>query len=67
LSDDFTEAAQKIGRIIISELHLANSEKTFKPRDMGGVAGGQKYLEEGVFFKFARDAFGLYGSFGWLV
>ena len=62
LSDEFCETAQRIGRIIIDELSLPNSKKTYKPRDMGGVAGGQKYLEGGVFFKFARDAFGLYGG-----
>ena len=45
LSDEFSEAAQRVGRVIISELHLPNDKKTFKPRDMGGVAGGQKYLE----------------------
>lgn len=59
LSDEFSDAAQKIGRVIISELHLPDARKTYKPRNMGGVAGGQKYLEHGVFFKFARDAFGL--------
>lgn len=29
---------------------------------MGGVAGGEKYLVEGIFFKFAIDAFGVYGG-----
>lgn len=29
---------------------------------MGGVAGGEKYLIEGIFFKFAIDAFGVYGG-----
>lgn len=28
----------------------------------GGVAGGEKYLVEGIFFKFAIDAFGVYGG-----
>jgi hypothetical protein len=77
LSDEFSAASQKIGRVIISQvrrvrvdidtvvcvqLALPDSAKTYKPRDMGGVAGGQKYLESGVFFKFARDAFGLYNG-----
>lgn len=62
LSDEFCAEAQRIGQVIISELALPNAQKTYKPRDMGGVAGGQKYLEAGVFFKFTRDAFGLYGG-----
>ena len=45
LSDEFCAAAERIGRVIIGELTLSNAEKRYKPRDMGGVAGGMKYLE----------------------
>jgi hypothetical protein len=44
------------------EAHTAEWLKTIKPKDAGGVAGGEKYIEEGIFFKFAKDSLGLYGG-----
>lgn len=48
--------AKTYGRTIISELFLPESERTIKPADIGGVAGGKKYLVRGILFKLAKDA-----------
>lgn len=52
--DDFEEAAADIGRLIISERFIPEAAKTIKPVTMsGGVIGGVKYCQHGLFFKFA--------------
>lgn len=40
-------------RVIISELYVDN--KTIPPIDVGGVAGGSKYIVQGILFKFTLD------------
>ena len=55
LGNDFVSAATKYGKIIISELYLPYHQKTIKPVDAGGIMGGEKYLCQGIFFKFALD------------
>jgi hypothetical protein len=37
-------------------------QKSIKPINVGGVAGGEKYLFRGVFFKFAIDSHNIYGG-----
>ena len=54
---DFCYAAKTYGRIIISEKFLPRDEKTIKPIDAGGIAGGIKYLVSGILFKFAVDTY----------
>lgn len=61
-SKEFIKTAERIGKIIIDEVHLPVIQKNIQPAKMGGVAGGEKYLVEGIFFKFAIDAFGVYGG-----
>jgi len=59
----FASFASHIARTIISELHLPNEWKTYKPStDVGGIAGGEKYVVGSLFFKFALDWKHLYGS-----
>ncbi|MDP2437556.1 MAG: hypothetical protein Q8P67_17575 [archaeon] len=61
LSDDFIQAANTYGRIIISERYLA--KKTIPPDpSYGGAAGGEKYVVNQILFKFAVDFKGLYGG-----
>eukprot|EP01125_Pyxidicula_operculata_P012361 TRINITY_DN4058_c0_g3_i1.p1 TRINITY_DN4058_c0_g3~~TRINITY_DN4058_c0_g3_i1.p1 ORF type:complete len:1716 (+),score=453.31 TRINITY_DN4058_c0_g3_i1:38-5149(+) len=56
LAKDFSSVAKVYGKIIISESSLPYEHKTLKPvRDMGGVAGGDKYVIQGILFKFALD------------
>ncbi|KAN0035447.1 hypothetical protein ACTA71_004717 [Dictyostelium dimigraforme] len=64
LEHDFVYAAESYGRIIISENFLADELKTIKPVNVGGVAGGEKYIVQGILFKFALESetFGLYGN-----
>jgi hypothetical protein len=52
---------------LILELHLEKSQKkgfskTIEPQNVGGRAGGEKYIINNILFKFAVDAHGLYGS-----
>ncbi len=55
IAKDFLHVAQSYGKIIITERFLSNEEKTIKPIDVGGRAGGVKYIVSGVLFKFAID------------
>jgi tetratricopeptide (TPR) repeat protein len=55
LANDFVSVAEQYGRIIISERHLPNIDKTIRPVGVGGVAGGDKYIAQGILFKFAVD------------
>lgn len=58
LSRDFVQLAKMYGRIIISEHRLPDSEKTIKPTDIGGRAGGLKYIIRGILFKLSEDQMG---------
>lgn len=55
LANDFCFTAELYARIIISELYLPTSQKTIKPSSVGGVAGGQKFIVQGILFKFSVD------------
>ena len=41
LSNDFLKSARRYGKIIISEVYRANKFKTIKPKNVGGVIGGE--------------------------
>ena len=61
----FVDAASRAGRDIIADRSLPVEERRIKPADgMGGVAGGEKYVHGGIFFKFALDWKGMYGGHG---
>lgn len=51
LSRDFIQSASTYGRIIISERFC--KKKTIPPINLGGVAGGEKYIVQDILFKFA--------------
>jgi hypothetical protein len=68
---DFVKTASMYAKVIVKELYLPNECKTIAPIQVnfqeisnhvqaGGVAGGQKYVCGGIFFKVARDLYGLY-------
>lgn len=62
LTEDFLLAARVFGRIIISEAHLPMERKTIAPlSSLGGVIGGQKFLVQGILFKFSSDDAGIFG------
>eukprot|EP01133_Synstelium_polycarpum_P007370 gene7370-8589_t len=61
VAEEFVEVATKHGITIIQERgKLAGA--TISPYEIGGVAGGQKFLKDGIFFKFAFDVYGIYGG-----
>lgn len=51
LGKDFVTIAEAYGKIIISEYYQPIHRKTIKPADIGGIAGGQKYICKGILFK----------------
>eukprot|EP01127_Copromyxa_protea_P013751 TRINITY_DN3720_c0_g1_i2.p1 TRINITY_DN3720_c0_g1~~TRINITY_DN3720_c0_g1_i2.p1 ORF type:complete len:1412 (+),score=225.99 TRINITY_DN3720_c0_g1_i2:23-4237(+) len=55
LSMDFVSVAETYGKIIISENYIPDSMKTITPASVGGIAGGRKYICQGILFKFALD------------
>jgi len=64
LCDDFAKEAKRIGVVIIREMFLDLKQKSIQPVTyaLGGVAGGEKYIYKGIFFKFAVDFLNLYGG-----
>ncbi|GAM25977.1 hypothetical protein SAMD00019534_091520 [Acytostelium subglobosum LB1] len=52
---DFVKAAETYGKIIIKEMFMNDALKTIKPINIGGVAGGAKYICQNILFKFAYD------------
>eukprot|EP01127_Copromyxa_protea_P019033 TRINITY_DN6095_c2_g1_i1.p1 TRINITY_DN6095_c2_g1~~TRINITY_DN6095_c2_g1_i1.p1 ORF type:complete len:923 (-),score=155.82 TRINITY_DN6095_c2_g1_i1:794-3562(-) len=62
LGRDFISVAEMYGRVIISELYVDN--KTIPPMKLGGIAGGSKYIVQGVLFKFSLDS--CLGNSTWL-
>ena len=55
LGHDFVHAAKTYGKIIISELNMPEKEKTIHSINAGGVAGGEKYICQSIFFKMVTD------------
>jgi hypothetical protein len=63
IAQDFVSTAIMFGKIIISEVFLENENKTIKATaGFGGNAGGEKYVFNGILFKFAVDWKGIYTS-----
>ena len=52
---EFEFKCKLYGGVIISEKHLPDKQKSIKPLDIGGVAGGTKFMCNGILFKFAND------------
>lgn len=38
-------------QIIIAEAHVPDAEKTIRPVAIGGIAGGEKFVAQGILFK----------------
>jgi len=56
IAQEFSDTANLYAKIIISEMCLPIEQRTIKPVDVGGVAGGQKYIFHNILFKFALDS-----------
>ncbi|GAM24988.1 hypothetical protein SAMD00019534_081630 [Acytostelium subglobosum LB1] len=63
LSKDFLHAAITYGKIIIEEAFIDTRFKTIMSvPSLGGQAGGEKYVYNGILFKFASDWIKIYGN-----
>ena len=61
--DAFVATASSCSRIIVSERTVPNASKSIQPVDVGGVAGGEKFISHGIFFKvITAEARALYGG-----
>lgn len=59
IMNQFVDFVTPLAKQIITEENQIDQK--IKPYDdAGGIAGGEKYIHQGVFFKFARDKFGLF-------
>ena len=50
LLDQFLETAKRQGETIISEVNLPVEQKSIRPVDVGGVAGGLKFFSKGYYY-----------------
>ena len=53
LNREFIATATLYAKIIISEYFIASEKKSLRPKAIGGIAGGVKYLWKGILFKLA--------------
>mmetsp|Transcript_22531 Transcript_22531/g.32926 ORF Transcript_22531/g.32926 Transcript_22531/m.32926 type:complete len:1011 (+) Transcript_22531:60-3092(+) len=62
LNHDFVHTATTYAQTIISEYFLHIKDKSIVAKNMGGIAGGEKYLWRGILFKMADGATGPYNG-----
>eukprot|EP01091_Cochliopodium_minus_P007159 TRINITY_DN17083_c0_g1_i1.p1 TRINITY_DN17083_c0_g1~~TRINITY_DN17083_c0_g1_i1.p1 ORF type:complete len:687 (-),score=160.04 TRINITY_DN17083_c0_g1_i1:2014-4074(-) len=58
----FLDDSIPIAKTIINERFFDEKRKTIFTSNSGGIAGGEKYIVKGIFFKFAEDSHGIYGG-----
>lgn len=63
--EEFVGQVKRIASTIISEVSVPPHLKTIRPLQVGGVAGGEKYIHDNIFLKFAIDMHGIYGGDEW--
>jgi hypothetical protein len=52
---EFAYKVERFGEIIIAEVNYPVHLKTIRPISIGGLAGGNKFVVDGILFKFAQD------------
>ena len=62
LGEDFHFTANLYSQVLIAEKDLPDWKKTILPVNIGGFAGGTKYICHGIVFKFASDDQKIYGN-----
>lgn len=62
ISREFESSCEATVRGIVDDLLRPASQRVFRSVDVGGVAGGLKFVAHNIFFKFARDVHGLFGG-----
>ena len=61
-AQDFDVCVRHYAPIIISELFLDDARKSFRPTEIGGVAGGSKYIIHNILFKLADNSHGIFDT-----
>lgn len=59
---EFRDVATATASQIVEEMFLPLGERTIRPVDVGGVAGGTKFIHNGCFFKFVETS-AIYASY----
>jgi len=59
---EFRDVATATASQIVEEMFLPLDERTIRPVDVGGVAGGTKFIHNGCFFKFVETS-AIYASY----
>eukprot|EP00667_Euglena_gracilis_P002554 EG_transcript_2557 len=54
LVTEFVAAVLETVRVFVAELEVPDNAKTLQAADLGGVAGGTKLLQDGIFYKFVN-------------
>jgi hypothetical protein len=62
LSFVFADTAKRIARTLVEQCYAPVAQRRFSPVEGKGVAGGEKYIINNMFFKFVRDIHGIYGG-----
>jgi hypothetical protein len=62
LAHTFATTASRIARVIVEQCYLPAAARTFQPVSGMGIAGGEKYIANNMFFKLVRDIHGIYGG-----
>ena len=52
LAKNFVYTATLFGQIIINEFHLPQNKKSYHPSNVGGQAGGIKYIIHDILVRF---------------
>ncbi|EGC31469.1 hypothetical protein DICPUDRAFT_89640 [Dictyostelium purpureum] len=60
MSQLLANQAIKYVKTLVREVHLSPEDKTIKPYQIGGFAGGEKYKIDSMFIKFALNPFKIY-------
>ena len=62
VSSKFVSTSFNIGKVIIEEYVSRKKKRTVKKIKIGGLAGGEKFVQMGIMFKFSRDWKHVYGG-----
>jgi len=54
---DFQDTSKSLAKILILERNIPIEFKSLKPRNIGGIAGGVKFIIHGILFKFSQDTY----------
>ena len=57
IASAYLQQVKRVGKLIVSEQSMPDNLKTIRPnKKFGGVAGGEKYVHQGILYKLTADA-----------